>query len=149
MGWEINLMLGCNDHIVSIEKTLRFIPEATLDLCQPNKGLSDFYIKVKTWEEDKNYIPRPRDTNSVDYFTKEKEESPKKVLSSFYEGDTLIKADKYSEWLYSLPAQHVLEAIKADHAICPYRRYAMAIPLLEQFIEAFKQEDPRVILFGH
>ena len=61
----------------------------------------------------------------------------------------MITKDVYGEKLYANDIYTVLETIKAAHEEEYYRRYAIAIPMLESIIRDFQGSELRCILYGH
>lgn len=64
-------------------------------------------------------------------------------------GNTYYGLDRYEDYRKSIPIDTTVQAIKADHAKEPYRRFACAIALLESIQAGFPNEDIRVVFFGH
>jgi len=70
------------------------------------------------------------------------------------DGDTQITKDCYGDPIVELDPEEVLRAIKIDNINEPYRRFALAIGMLEKFTQYFEgnKEDsiyPVVLTFGH
>ncbi len=55
----------------------------------------------------------------------------------------------YDSPLSCMDATAVLHALRKDNANQHYRRFAMAIKLIEEAIEGFGEEGIKIIGFGH
>jgi hypothetical protein len=79
------------------------------------------------------------------------------------DGNTEVTVDRYDEPLRVLDPGVVLAAMMHDHAQDPYRRYAVAIPMLRdpyrryavaipmlrEAIDAFSKDRLKVLFYGH
>jgi hypothetical protein len=70
------------------------------------------------------------------------------------DGDTQITEDCYGDPIVELDPEEVLRALKTDNTNEPYRRFEVAIGMLEKFTQYFEgnKEDsiyPVVLTFGH
>lgn len=65
------------------------------------------------------------------------------------DGNTIICEDSYGAKLTALDPAKVLKAMEADNKGNSYRRYEMAIPMLQAAIKGFPKKSLRVVLFGH
>lgn len=59
-----------------------------------------------------------------------------------------VKEDSYGDRMYPVPAKTVLKAMRKSHEEEKYRRYAITIPMLREFIKAFK-DDAVVVFYGY
>lgn len=64
-------------------------------------------------------------------------------------GDSELKKDYYDDDLIGIPATKVLEALKENNEKDTYRRYRIAITLLESVLNEFDKEDIYCVFFGH
>jgi len=147
MGYEISLYFGTQGHDFDSNHSY-FQIVGMVDLCKIGDGeLSDLNSCRKTG----NFPITPNSIKFIQSLNNEGRESPRYIKSSAFCDDPNVRAweDKYSEPLYSYPAQEILNAIINDNQKEKYRRYEIAIVTLQKFIEEFKNENPRVLLFGH
>lgn len=89
---------------------------------------------------------------------KEAEKNPE-IRAGFFatDGDTIITKDKYDSWLPMLDPAKCLEYLeegfeeskKEYEDKCGYRRYELAIFMLEVIVERFPEKHITVLPFGH
>ncbi len=127
MGYEVKLYLGELSGSRDADGSSYLSTVASIDLSKPYGNLAAFTETNK--EGDRAYL----------YGS---------------DGNTRMTEDCYGKQLIAVPAPKVLKIMKdeakknrTDYDGNGYRRYNLAIPLLEQFIKEF--ERPSVILYGH
>jgi hypothetical protein len=126
MGYEVELYIGERDeqfrHIDSVDY-LRVI--ATVELCKPG-----YNSKIYSLSHNKD-IGTP-------------------VFIYGSDGNTKITEDCYSKPLKSIPIADVIKAIKYDNKHELYRRFIIALELLQSIDENWKGDKypPEVVLFG-
>lgn len=127
MGYEVNMFLGeRRRYDDDDDKRDYFQVVATIDLCKP-------YSELERLSESAQGDP---------------------VYMYASDGNRRLVEDCYGRSLVALPAAQVLEVMrkemkanKNDYDGAGYRRYVMALPMLEVFVERFK--NPCVVLYGH
>lgn len=125
MGYEVQLFLGERRRFDGEEERKDYFGVvATIDLCVPSDEIKRL---CDTPDGDPVYMYGP-------------------------DGNTRIVEDSYGHELSAIPAERVLALIKKANVGSGYpngyRRYNMAIPLLESFIASgFKNAG--VVLYGH
>ena len=126
MGYEIRLHLGTK------YSSLGFSEVAQIDLCKPGN--------VK-------FLDLRREGNKIQQKLRE---------IGIYKGDVLVFEDAYEEKLQAIGATVFLEALKQDCEESKkeyngnmYRRFELALVLLEVFVERFKGENPVVVMYGY
>ena len=136
MGYEIKLYLGRIHDINAMDEDKEehyFSVVAWIDLSKPGSNAEILNIDRKLGQ---------------------------RVYLYGIDGNTRISSDPYGDWLFAIPAKRVLDALRDDWARSKkecktwtgygYRRFYMAIPLLDRFIETFgPKENPSVVIYGH
>ena len=131
MGYEIKLYLGSHSDI-------RFSDDPP-----------EQYFSIVAWID----LSKPGTSN----LTKIDKKCYQSVFFYGIDGNTKISFDPYGSSLHAIPAEIVLIALQKDwkNSKCNYkndygyRRFYMAIPLLERFIETFQNENPCVVIYGY
>lgn len=65
------------------------------------------------------------------------------------DGNTKVKKDSYDDALKVIPFDKVLEILKKSNRKEKYRRFDMAIALMEAMVGKFYKNELGVVLFGH
>jgi len=71
----------------------------------------------------------------------------KKLTEAFYEEHVIL--DDYGDRLVEIPATEFLQALKESNEAEPYRRFSMAIALIEETLKHFEPERLFVITYGY
>ena len=73
------------------------------------------------------------------------------IMWDTFDGNKYISVDQYGDPMYLIPSKEVLEVLKKEQEIRPYRRYDMAIKLLESTIFHFDlaNHPTYVMFFGY
>ena len=123
MGYEVKLYVGenCGDAVRDEKSGAFFSVIGMVDLCKPGRG------EVSDLSEQATGAP---------------------VYLYSDDGNTKLTHDRYDKRLTAVPVADVLAAIKAENAGLAYRRYDMAIAMLEA---AQHQFGDRLccVMFGH
>ena len=141
MGYDLRLYIG--EHVPyesarSTKKTPHYFSKniATLEMCNVGSDVLDAisivdkrhgkyaYIYDMVWNNDRN---------GKDVYLEEK-----------------VKEDMYSDTLRIIPAQKLLKILKIEEAKDDgYRRFRMAISILESLLKDFSHKYLYVLPFGH
>lgn len=70
-----------------------------------------------------------------------------KYVYFYPDGNTKTIEDSYGDRLKAIPAKTILKHLKKANEVENYRRYSMAIALLEVVVETF--HNPYVMTYGH
>jgi len=101
---------------------------AMIDLCKCGDGAFATLVKKSTPSEPKHYL----------YVGTDKDGDENKI-------DT----DMYDSPLSCMDATKALEALRIDNLNVAYRRFTIAIALIEKAIDGFGEDDIKIVGFGH
>lgn len=123
MGYEIKLHIGTTFRFKNTKRSW-FQEVAMVDLCKPGYDSEIYQLSLF--------------------------ESAEKIYLYASNGNTHIIKDMYDKSLTAVDATIVLDALKRDNKKNPYRRFEIAVALLEAMIQDMEwKENLKVVLFGY
>lgn len=123
MGYEVNLILLDKRDIQFTEGKHYGSVVASIDLCKIGEEVNNGIIEAeKTGVPIQFYLPG--------------------------DGNKSVESDCYGKELVAIPVKVVLDLLNVDKERIKYRRYAMARPLLKEFMKRFP-DTAYVVAYGH
>ena len=119
MGYELKMYLATKHSHSEYRQVI-----GTIDLCKLGRGkLADFIQDSKAESED--------------------------VFVYASDGNTRITEDSYGDKLWEVDVEKLLPVMVEANKKEPYRRFNLAIPMMETLLKDFKEVTPVAIFYGY